>query len=72
MIKYFTEHPQSVNETYVQHLFQTIKFAGIFFLSGVVVIIHGVFPFAFSTTATELLLGSLRKSRPDLFEKDKD
>lgn len=68
MIKYFVEHPKSVNETYIEHLFQTIKFSTVFILAAIIVLVHGIFPFIFKTAATEMVIDSLRSARPDLFE----
>lgn len=43
--KAFTEHPESVGETYWQHLAMSFSFALPLLLSGVAALIHGVFPF---------------------------
>lgn len=48
----FTEHPQSVNETYFQHWqFATIRGLQLILL-GFIAIIHAVFPFLFVFTVS--------------------
>lgn len=51
----FTEHPETVGETYFQHL----KFAGLFgfkmAIGGCACMIHAVFPFIFANTGSNFL-----------------
>ena len=49
----FTEHPHSVNETYVEHMFCACKFGIKLLYYSIVVLIHSVFPFLFKTTASD-------------------
>lgn len=57
----FTEHPTTVNETYLQHF----KYA--FFLSlrlifvSFVLMIHAIFPFSFKTFASKRLIRIVKK-----------
>ena len=51
----FTQHPEATNETYFQHLFFTLRMAGRLLLVGVVLILHGLFPFLFTRTASQHL-----------------
>lgn len=51
--KIFNEHPQSVGETYLQHLWVTAAFSARFFYSGTVVLVHGFFPFLATHTASK-------------------
>ena len=56
MKKLFTDHPESIGETYLQHLY----FAGLFglqmVLGGLACITHAIFPFLFKDTASNYLL----------------
>jgi hypothetical protein len=45
MKQLFTEHPQSVGETYVQHMGSAFSFGGKMFLASFSCFAHGVFPF---------------------------
>jgi hypothetical protein len=52
----FTEHPHSINETYLQHM----RFAAIngvkLILAGLAAIIHSIFPFLFTTKASKIAM----------------
>ena len=51
----FTKHPQSIGESYVEHL-QFASYCGFrLTLAGLACIIHSVFPFVFSTTASDMM-----------------
>ena len=52
MLKAFTKHPESVGETYFQHLGQASSFAGSMALGAICCFLHGLFPFAFQTTGS--------------------
>lgn len=52
----FTAHPQSIGETYFEHLFYAVKSGCSMLIAGTAVIIHGIFPFCFKTTASTRLL----------------
>ena len=51
----FLSHPQSVDETYLEHA----RFAGLFslklFVAGLCALIHAVLPFAFEKTASRMI-----------------
>ena len=49
----FTEHPKTVNETYLQHMWCAIKFSCKLECLAFAVIIHAIFPFLFVTTASD-------------------
>ena len=49
----FTKHPNSVNETYLQHMWQAIKFSVRLEWLAFCVFIHAIFPFLFVTTASD-------------------
>lgn len=52
----FTAHPRSVGETYYGHLKFALKSGMSMLIAGTAVIIHGIFPFVFITTASNRLL----------------
>ena len=47
MFRAFTDHPQTVGESYVEHLHSASWFAMTMFVGGAVCLLHAVFPFAF-------------------------
>ena len=47
----FTEHPRSVNESYLEHLRFALAFGAKMALGGAAAMIHAVFPFLFESTA---------------------
>tara|TARA_Y100000034_G_scaffold46292_1_gene56954 strand:- start:2695 stop:3012 length:318 start_codon:yes stop_codon:yes gene_type:complete len=51
--KIFTEHPNSVNETYLQHMWQAIKFSVKLEWLAFCVFIHAIFPFWNEFTASD-------------------
>lgn len=51
----FTEHPESVGETYLQHLFAASGFAVRMVFGGVACLLHAIFPFAFRRTGSECI-----------------
>jgi len=44
-LKIFTSHPESVGETYIQHLIVCLKASCVLLLACVFNLIHGLFPF---------------------------
>ena len=48
----FVEHPNSVGESYLMHMFQASRFAVRLLLAGLVCLIHAVLPFLFVKTAS--------------------
>jgi hypothetical protein len=51
----FTEHPESVGESYLQHLCVASSFAARMVLGGVACLLHAVFPFAFRRTGSDCI-----------------
>ena len=49
----FTEHPQSVNESYAQHFFHASRYGLKMMVAGVATIIHSILPFIFQTTGSD-------------------
>ena len=50
----FTDHPRSVGETYLQHACFAVRYGWKMTRGGVAALIHGVFPFLFTKTASRL------------------
>lgn len=61
----FTEHPKATGETYLQHLWFTIRMAGRMFWAGFAITMHGIFPFCFTKTGSNeiMALYSIMKNR---------
>ena len=52
----FTEHPQSIGETYFQHFKYALIFGGYMLIGGLACIIHAIFPFLFQKTGSNIML----------------
>ena len=48
----FTDHPHSINETYLEHMSQAFYYGFRMIFSGLAALIHAVFPFVFEATAS--------------------
>ena len=48
----FTEHPASVDETYVEHLFAASSFSIRMFVASLACLVHAVLPFLFVKTGS--------------------
>ena len=54
-IKWFTEHPATVGETYFGHLFKASAFGVRMLIAGIACILHGLFPFLCVTTGSDAM-----------------
>ncbi|WJY19292.1 DUF6356 family protein [Alteriqipengyuania flavescens] len=54
-MKPFTAHPQTVSETYLQHLRVAASFGLPMIAGGIACLVHGVFPFLFERTGSETI-----------------
>ena len=52
LIRVFTEHPESVGETYTQHLFAALSFSLTMARAAVCCAVHAFLPFLFTTTGS--------------------
>jgi uncharacterized integral membrane protein (TIGR00698 family) len=52
MLRAFTQHPATVGESYFEHLGRAWSFAACMMLGGLACLLHGLFPFAFQTSAS--------------------
>ncbi len=61
LTRLFTEHPRSVDESYLEHM----QFAGSFslklFAAGLAALVHAVLPFLFERTASTMIDGMYRR-----------
>jgi hypothetical protein len=51
----FTDHPASVNETYLQHLVGAMHFGVAMIAAGIACIIHGLLPIAFVSRGSDTI-----------------
>jgi hypothetical protein len=54
--RFFTDHPATVGENYLQHLGSALSFAGPLFLATVCVVVHALLPFLFPRTASHIVM----------------
>jgi thiosulfate reductase cytochrome b subunit len=69
--KMFTEHPNSVGETYFRHMFWAILYSLSLIVAGIACAVHSVFPFLFTKTASsiaEWILNTNERRRSDYDE----
>jgi hypothetical protein len=59
----FTDHPQDVGESYLAHMFWAIVFGIHLLVAGAVCLVHSVFPFLFTDTATSITEWVVNTSR---------
>lgn len=51
----FTEHPESVGETYLEHMGQATFFGTRMIAAGLACLVHGLLPFFFTTTGSRTI-----------------
>ena len=73
----FTEHPEETGETYLEHLWFTFTMSMRFFLTTLVILIHGIFPFLLVRTASthietiyRIMKSRIPKSRRETIDAD--
>ena len=49
----FTEHPETLNETYLEHMLAALTISGLMLLARSACLIHSVFPFLFTNFAND-------------------
>lgn len=52
MFRAFTDHPETVGESYLEHLGSASGFAFTMFVGATACLLHGVFPFAFQKSGS--------------------
>ncbi len=53
--KLFIEHPESVDETYLEHMWFAVRFAALLLAAGMAALVHAVIPGLCKTTASDLI-----------------
>ena len=51
----FTDHPSHVGESYLEHLHTAGSFGMTMIVGGIACFLHGLFPFAFTTTGSDAI-----------------
>jgi hypothetical protein len=72
--KLFTDHPNEMGESYIDHLFCASIYGVRMVLAGFAAIIHSIFPFLFQTTASDLakeITGDVRTRKSELQAPEK-
>jgi hypothetical protein len=64
MFRLFTDHPQSVDETYGEHFLVASGFAGRLLLAAVICAVHAVLPFMFEKTGSRMIAGLYQRTGP--------
>jgi uncharacterized integral membrane protein (TIGR00698 family) len=56
MLRAFTQHPETVGESYFEHLASAWGFAATMFIGATACLLHGVFPFAFQKSGSRRIM----------------
>ena len=56
MLRAFTDHPDSVGETYLEHMGSAWGFAATMAVGALCCLLHGVFPFAFQKAGSRRIV----------------
>ena len=56
MLRAFTDHPETVGESYMEHLESASGFAATMFAGAVACFLHGLFPFAFQKSGSRRIV----------------
>lgn len=56
MLRAFTQHPETVGESYVEHLASAWGFAATMFMGAAACLLHGFFPFAFQKSGSRRIV----------------
>ncbi|MEM8877409.1 MAG: DUF6356 family protein [Pseudomonadota bacterium] len=52
---YFTEHPESVGESYFEHMATAFSFGSRMLYAGLACLMHGLLPFLFTKTGSAMI-----------------
>jgi hypothetical protein len=55
MLRRFTHHPATVNETYLQHMGQAFGFGSRMLVGALACFVHGLFPWLFLTRGSDTI-----------------
>ena len=69
----FTDHPDSIGESYLKHMMWAVFYSISFLLAGVTCLIHAIFPFLFVETASSIAgwIVDTSKKRKGYYDYDK-
>ncbi|HEY2751017.1 DUF6356 family protein [Phenylobacterium sp.] len=56
MLRAFTDHPETVGETYLEHLGSAWGFAFVMLAGAAACLLHGLFPFAFQKSGSRRIV----------------
>ncbi|MGF1544275.1 MAG: DUF6356 family protein [Parvularculaceae bacterium] len=56
MKRLFTEHPETIGETYTEHFGQATSFGTEMIVCGLACIVHGFLPFVFEKTGSDAIV----------------
>ncbi len=54
LTRIMVDHPNSVGETYFEHMGFALRFSGLLFAAGICALVHAFLPFCFEKTASNL------------------
>ncbi|WP_284126631.1 DUF6356 family protein [Parerythrobacter aestuarii] len=55
-MRLFTEHPNSVGESYFEHMRVAASFGWPMIVAGIGAVLHGIFPFLFEKTGSKAIM----------------
>ena len=55
LTRIMVDHPNSVGETYFQHMRFALRFSGTLFVAAFCALVHAVLPFCFEKTASNII-----------------
>lgn len=55
LFKLFTKHPETVGESYFEHMGQAFSFAAEMFVGAIACLLHGFLPFMFEKTGSKAI-----------------
>ena len=55
LTRLFTDHPASVDETYVEHMAFAVRFSGRLFAAAFMALVHAFLPFLFKSSASGIV-----------------
>ena len=61
ILSFFTDHPKSVGETYIQHFFVAFRFSLKLFMTSIAALIHAFLPALFKKTASRQIKNMYRE-----------
>jgi hypothetical protein len=56
MLRAFTDHPETVGESYIEHMGSAWGFAGTMAVGALACLLHGLFPFAFQKSGSRRIV----------------